>query len=307
MTAEPPGGHADGAAPPTDALPPWLSAHQPTIMAVVNVNADSFSDPRAATDADERLAAARAAVADGATVVDLGAQSAALDADLVPLDDQVAALTPLVAALHADGVAVSVDTHERVVAGAVLQAGATILNDFSGELDPAIVEVVADTGAWYVLTHNPLGFRRRQTDPNYYDDVVAEVVVFVHGAVDDLTSRGVSADRILVDPGVDAGKTPAQTLDLLRARHRIRTEIDQPLLWAISRKDVLGAITHQPPADRDAATLGLLAALADHPRTLVRVHAVAAARDLLAVHAALAGRMELGPGLLDDNLRRQPE
>jgi dihydropteroate synthase len=81
--------------------------------------------------------------------------------------------------------------------------------------------------------------------------------------------------------------------------------VDQPLLWAISRKDVLGALTGRPPADRDAATLALLAALAHHPRTVARVHAVRPARDLLAVMSALAGHVELGDGLLDDALRRQ--
>lgn len=283
----------------------WLSDDGVTLMAVVNVNRDSFSDPRTSIDLDERLATARAAIADGASLVDLGAQSAALDAALVPVDEQVAVLEPLVAGLHDAGVPVSADTYEPEVARRVLAAGADVLNDFSGRSDPAVVEAVADAGAWYVLTHNPVGPRARQTDPDHYDDVVDDVLRFFEVEVPRLVEAGIRPDRLLLDPGVDVGKTPAQTLALLRGRDWIRAAVDQPLLWAISRKDVLGALTGRPPAERDAATLALLAALAHHPRTVARVHAVRPARDLLAVMSALTGRIELGDDLLDDALRRQ--
>lgn len=283
----------------------WVSEDGVTLMAVVNVNADSFSDPRTAIDLDERLARARQAVADGAAIVDLGAQSAALDAALVSPATQAAALTPLVSALHADGIAVSVDTYDGFVAGRVLAAGADVLNDYSGRSDPEVVGAAAAAGAWYVLTHNPVGPRARQTDPDYYTDVVDDVLAFFEREVAALDRAGLPADRIVLDPGVDVGKTPRQTLRLLQGRDRVRAAVDQPLLWAISRKDVLGALTGRPPAQRDAATLALLAGLAHHRRTVARVHAVAPARDVLQVMAALGGRIDLGDDLLDDRLRRQ--
>lgn len=283
----------------------WLSDDGVTLMAVVNVNADSFSDPRGSTDPEERLAAARTAVRDGAAIVDLGAQSAALDAALVPPDDQVRALVPLVEALLGDGIPVSVDSHELEVVEAVLAAGADVVNDFSGLAEPDLVRAVADAGARYVLTHNPVGPRARQTDPDHYDDVVAEVVADLGRSLDRLVDLGLPVDRVIVDPGVDAGKTPRQTLELLRGRDRLRAELEPPLLWAISRKDVLGALTGRGPAERDAATLALLASLAGHTRTIARVHAVPEARDVLRVHAALAGRTDLDEGLLDDRLRRE--
>lgn len=286
-------------------MPSWLADDQVTLMAVVNVNADSFSDPREATDPDERLATARAAVAGGATIVDVGAQSAALDAAEVPVEDQAAALVPLVEALHAEGTAVSVDTHEVAVARPALQAGAQLVNDFSGGADADLVAATAEAGAWYVLTHNPTGPRARQTDADAYDDVVDAVLAHFDRVVPELVRAGLPADRLVLDPGVDAGKTPRQTLELLRGRDRIRDALQLPLLWAISRKDVLGALTGRRPADRDAATHALLAGLADHPRTLVRVHDVPAARDVVRVTGALAGRVELGDDLLDDALRRQ--
>lgn len=283
----------------------WLADDAVTLMAVVNVNTDSFSDPRATTDLDDRLAAARDAVAAGADLVDLGAQSAALDAAVVPAPEQSAALVPLVEALHDDGVPVSVDTYDATVAARVLAAGADVLNDFSGRSDPGVVGATAAAGAWYVLTHNPVGPRARQTDPDFYDDVVDDVLAFFDREATRLEADGIPRDRLLLDPGVDVGKTPRQTLELLRGRDRIRAAVDEPLLWAISRKDVLGALTGRPPADRDAATLGLLAGLADHGRTVARVHAVAPARDLLDVLAALEGRRDLTDDLLDDALRRQ--
>lgn len=286
-------------------MPSWLDDEGPTLMAVVNVNADSFSDPRAGTDPGERLDAARAAVAAGASMVDLGAQSAALDAALVPADDQAAALEPLVAALVAEGVSVSVDTYDPAVAARVLAVGAQVLNDYSGQSDPAVVGATADAGAWYVLTHNPVGPRARQTDPDHYADVVDDVLAFFDRELTALERLGMARDRVLLDPGVDVGKTPRQTLDLLRGRHRLRAELDAPLLWAISRKDVLGALTGRAPAERDAATLGLAAGLAHHPRTVLRVHAVEPAVDLLATMAALDGRVDLTDDLLDERLRRQ--
>ncbi len=283
----------------------WLSDDGVTLMAVVNVNDDSFSDPRDQVDLDERVAAARAAVDAGAALVDLGAQSAALDAALVASEDQVAALVPVVSALREAGVATSVDTYDARVARAVLDAGAEVINDYSGRADPEILAVTAEAGAWYVLTHNPVGPRARQTDPDFYDDVVDDVLSFFDRELATLQAAGVASDRVVLDPGVDVGKTPRQTLQVLRARDRIRASVDQPLLWAISRKDVLGALTGRRPAERDAATLGLLAGIASHPRTLARVHAVGAARDLLHVLAALDGRADLTDDLLDDALRRQ--
>lgn len=284
----------------------WLSDDGVTLMAVVNVNDDSFSDPRDRVDLEERVAAGRAAVDAGAALVDLGAQSAALDAALVASEDQVAALVPVVAALREAGIATSVDTYDARVAGAVLDAGAEVINDYSGRSDPEILAVTAAADAWYVLTHNPVGPRARQTDPDFYDDVVDDVLSFFDRELVALQAAGVEPDRVVLDPGVDVGKTPRQTLQVLRARDRIRAAVDQPLLWAISRKDVLGALTGRPPADRDAATLALLASLAGHTRTIARVHAVEPARDLLQVHAALAGHLDLDDALLDDRLRREP-
>jgi len=283
----------------------WLANDRPTLMAVVNVNADSFSDPRQHGPADP-LAMARQARHDGAAVIDLGAQSAALAAALVPAQVQRDALVPLVAELAGDGAIVSVDTYDPLVATATLAAGATILNDYSGRCEPALVAAVVDADAHYVLTHNPVGPRQRQTDPSFYGDVVDDVVRFFETALIELATAGLPADRVVLDPGVDVAKTPAQSLALLRGADRLRAAFDNPLLWAISRKDVVGAVTGRTPAQRDPGTLALVARFATTARTLLRVHDVRGAVDHLAMVDALDGRSELPTGLLlDDALRRE--
>jgi dihydropteroate synthase len=284
----------------------WLNPDGVTLMSVVNLNADSFSDPRdGAVDLDERLAVARAAVAEGAGLIDVGAQSAALAAALVGGAAQRDVLVPVVAALASEGVAVSVDTYDPVAAAAVLDAGAAVLNDFSGAPTQPLIEAVSASDAMYVLTHNPVGPRVRQTDPAFYNDVVAETIEWLQRGLEQLSAWGLEPSRVIVDPGVDVGKTPAQTLELLRGRDQLREAFTQPLLWAISRKDVLGALTGRPPAQRDAATLGLLAAFAEMPGCIVRIHDTAACADLLMVQAALASRRGLNDALLDDALRRE--
>lgn len=284
---------------------PWPTVHGVTLMAVVNLNADSFSDPRTGIDLDERVVRARTAVAEGAGIVDLGAQSAALGAGLVAGEDQAAVLVPIVERLVAEDVSVSVDTYDVTAAAAVLRAGATILNDFSGAPAAPIIEEVVAADAWYVLTHNPVGPRRRQTDADAYRDVVDDTIASLTAHVEQLEVWGVPRSRLILDPGVDVGKTPAQTLALLRGRHRVRAAFDEPLLWAISRKDVIGALTGRPPRDRDGATLALLAAVAELDGCIVRMHEVAAAVDHLTVRAALAGDVDVDQDLLAEDLRRE--
>jgi dihydropteroate synthase len=275
-------------------------------MAIVNVNPDSFSDPRAIASAEERVAAAHWALADGAAVVDLGAQSAATHLPVVDPTEEVRALTPVVDALVDAGAIVSIDTYKPEVAAPMLALGATIINDYSGLEHPEVVQQVADADAWYVLTHNRGRPKQRLTEPTRYDDVTDDVIAFFTETLDRIERLGLSADRVILDPGVDLSKTPAQTMAVLRDVDRLAEAFANPQLWAISRKDVLGVITGRPPAQRDPATLALVGHLADRPATLLRVHDVAATADFLAVHRVLTGRAELGQDrLLDPALYRE--
>jgi dihydropteroate synthase len=131
-------------------------------------------------------------------------------------------------------------------------------------------------------------------DPGAYDDVVADVAGFLRERMELALSRGVAPEQLMLDPGPDFAKTPAQTVAVLRRLDALHA-LGRPLLLAISRKDFVGAITGRPPRERLAGTLAALGAAADGGAQMVRVHDVAAARDFLEVRDVMRGERELGP------------
>jgi dihydropteroate synthase len=131
-------------------------------------------------------------------------------------------------------------------------------------------------------------------DPAAYDDVVADVVAFLRERMAAARAAGVGEEQLILDPGPDFAKTPAQTVAVLRRLDALR-ELGRPLLLAVSRKDFLGAISGRPPGERDPATLAAVSFAADAGAEIVRVHDVAGAADFLAVRAVLRGERELGP------------
>ncbi len=201
---------------------------------------------------------------------------------------------------------ISVDTYKPAVARAAIAAGAGIVNDVSGLRDPGLAEVCAQTGAALVLMHTAAPPRTRRQDPDLYTDVVGEVLAFLRERVAVALRAGVTRAQLILDPGPDFAKTPAQTIELLAGVGRLH-ELELPLLMAISRKDFIGALTHRPPRERLAGTLAALAHGVDAGAHIFRVHDVAAAADFLKVRAALSGTAGV-PGrdlALADELRHQ--
>jgi dihydropteroate synthase len=192
-------------------------------------------------------------------------------------------------------VLISVDTYKPAVAEAAIAAGAQIVNDVSGLRDPELAEVCAATGAGLVLMHTRVAPKGTLLDPGFYDDVVADVRDFLAERIAVAEGAGMHPEQILLDPGPDFAKTPAQTVAVLR-RLELLHELGRPLLLAVSRKDFLGAITGRPARERGAATLAAVAFAADVGAHAVRVHDVRAAADFLAVRAVLRGERELAPG-----------
>ena len=199
---------------------------------------------------------------------------------------------------------VSVDTWKAAVARAVLDAGAVLINDVSGLLDPAIADACAATGAGLVVMHTRAK-PKEKTFP-HYDDVVADVLAFLRDGIAVARARGVGPDQIVVDPGPDFGKTPAETVEVLRHLDRFH-ELARPVLLAVSRKDFIGAVTATRPLDRLPGTLAAVAAGVDAGATVLRVHDVRAVRDFLAVRAVLRGDVVLSSDArVPDTLRREP-
>jgi dihydropteroate synthase len=162
-----------------------------------------------------------------------------------------------------------------------------MLNDVSGLRDPALAELAARTGAALVLMHTRAE-PKREAFPDY-DDVAADVEAFLRERIDVALDHGVAREQLVLDPGPDFAKTPAQTVAVLRELDRLH-DLGRPLLLAVSRKYFLGAITGRPPAERLAGTLAAATWAADAGAAILRVHDVAAVRDALAVKAVLDGR-----------------
>lgn len=278
------------------------------VMGVVNASPDSFSDGGEHTTLEARLALADALIADGAEVIDVGGQSGITGVPEVEAAEEADRVVPVVAGIRArhPDVLISVDTYKPLVVEASLDAGASIVNDVSGLLYPAVAGICADRGAALVIMHTRARPKQRLADPAYYDDVAGDVERFLEEKLAEAIALGVPEEAIILDPGPDFAKTPAQTIEVVRQMHRYR-RFGRPLLLALSRKDFIGAITQRPPRQRLAGTMAAIAHVAAEEGNIVRVHDVAATRDVLAVVEVLAGRADVAADYeLPMSLRREP-
>jgi dihydropteroate synthase len=277
-------------------------AGAPLLMGIVNATSDSFSDGGELPDVGARVARAHELAADGARILDVGGESAFGGRPSVPADEEAARVVPVIERIARElDVLVSVDTYKPAVAEAAIAAGAQIVNDVSGLRDPALADLCAATGAGLVLMHTRVAPKGTLLEPAFYNDVAADVRDFLAARMAVAEAAGMHPEQLLLDPGPDFAKTPAQTVAVLRRLAPLH-ELGRPLLLALSRKDFLGAITGRGPRDRGAATLAAVAWAADAGAHAVRVHDVRAAADFLAVRAVLQGERELAPrdGLTPD-------
>ncbi len=262
----------------------WRGA---ALMGVVNVTPDSFSDGGVAFARDDAVAAGLRLAAEGALVVDVGGESTRPGAAPVDAEEETRRVLPVVEALAASGVVVSVDTRKPAVAAAALAAGAALVNDVSGLRDPAMVEVCAREGAPAVVMHMLGEPRTMQLEPRY-EDVVAEVTSYLLAAAERALDAGVP--DVIVDVGLGFGKTLEHNLALLDATGELASH-GHPVLVGASRKSFLGRLAGvERPADRLGATLAAHLHAARLGAALLRVHDVAPHRQALAVAAALEAR-----------------
>jgi dihydropteroate synthase len=269
---------------------------RPLLMGIVNASPDSFSDGGRYGDLDTRLALARTLVTDGADVLDVGGESASTGRPAVGVEEEIQRVAPLIERIVGElDAPVSVDTYKPAVARAAIAAGASIVNDVSGLRDPELARVCAQTGAALVVMHTRAAPKQRLQDPGFYGEgedgaggVLADVLAFLAERVQVAIEQGLAREQLVLDPGPDFAKTPAQTIELLAHTERLH-ELELPLLMAISRKDFIGALTDRSPRERLAGTLAALAHGVEAGAHIFRMHDVAAARDFLCVRAALRG------------------
>jgi dihydropteroate synthase len=277
---------------------------RPLLMGIVNATPDSFSDGGLAQTLQARVDLARTLLADGAGVIDIGGESGVTNRPPVPAEEEIARVVPLIAAVTGElGALVSVDTYKPAVARAAIAAGASIVNDVSGLRDPELADVCAQTGAALVLMHTIAPPKTKHHDPSLDGQIVGEVQRFLAERIELALSRGVAFEQIMVDPGPDFSKTPAQTVAVLRALPALH-ELGRPILLAVSRKDFVGALTQRPPRARLAGTLAAMAHGVGAGAHMLRIHDVADAADFLTVAEALGDEAEVDSGLrVSDTLR----
>jgi dihydropteroate synthase len=281
---------------------------RPLLMGIVNATPDSFSDDGVTRTLEQRLAVARGLVESGADLIDVGGESGVTNRPPVAVEEEIERVVPLIERLARELEApISVDTYKPPVARAAIAAGAAIVNDVSGLRDPALAEVCAQTGAGLVLMHTRAAPKQKLLDPALDGRVVGDIEAFLRERIDVALSRGVSAEQLILDPGPDFGKTPAQTVEALRGMERLHA-FGRPLLLAVSRKDFVGAITARPPRSRLAGTLAAVAYGVRAGAHVLRVHDVREVADFLSVLTVLEGEHELDPDTrLDDSLRWERE
>jgi dihydropteroate synthase len=262
-----------------------------TVMGIVNVTPDSFSDGGLYTDAAAAIDHALELEADGAGILDIGGESTRPRADPVSAEEEMRRVVPVIEGLRQRGVRaqISVDTSKAPVAAAALDAGATLVNDVTAlRGDPAMAGLVADRGAQCCLMHM-LGEPRTMQDDPRYDDVVSAVKAFLEERMAVAVGEGVAEERILLDPGIGFGKTAEHNLELL-ARIDELVALGRPVVVGTSRKSFLGRITGRTVDDRLAGTIVTNVLAYERGARVFRVHDVAPVYDGLVIAGATVRR-----------------
>ena len=263
------------------------------VMGVLNVTPDSFSDGGCWFDTGRAVEHGRRLVAQGADLVDVGGESTRPGASRPTAQEEQDRILPVITALAAEGVTISVDTMRAEVARAAVDAGAVLVNDVSGgRADPAMFETVADLEAPYVLMHWRAHSVTMQQQTSYAE-VVADVMSELRAQLDLALAAGIAPERIALDPGIGFSKTADQNWEVLAATERFH-ELGHPLLVATSRKRFLGVLladddgTLRPPLERDDATTATTALAAGAGAWCIRAHAVRPTADAVRVAARWA-------------------
>ena len=259
-----------------------LARRRPIVMGILNLTPDSFADGGRFLDPAKAVAHAERMIAEGADIIDVGAESTRPYPGMRPVsaEEELARLMPVLPQVIALGVPVSIDTIKAQVAARALAAGALIVNDVWGlQRDPDMAGAVAAHGAPVVVTHN-----RDTVDPAL--DILADIEAFFSRSLDIAAGAGIARDRIVLDPGIGFGKTPEQSLAAIAGLARLRA-FGLPLLIGLSRKRFINAVVPSKPQDRLAGSLaGAVLAVLDGA-AIVRVHDVAETVQALRVAAAI--------------------
>ena len=261
---------------------------RPSLMGVVNVTPDSFSDGGVHLDSGAAVAAARRMLAEGAAIVDVGGESTRPGSEGVSLDEELRRVVPVLERLG--GLPVSIDTAKAEVARRAIELGAELVNDVTAlRGDPGMAEVVATTDVYLCLMHMRGEPRTMQVDPTY-GDVASEVAAFLADRLRFAVDAGIAEDRICLDPGIGFGKTVEHNFELVRRLDAL-TSLGRPVVVGFSRKSSLGRILGDPEArtGTTAASVGAAVAAYERGATILRVHDVREHAEALTAARAVVG------------------
>ena len=268
------------------------------VMAVVNRTPDSFYDRGSTFAFDNAVAAALAAVTDGADIIDIGGAPFAPGPEL-PVVDEVNRVVPVIAAIRASSdVVISVDTFQPEVARRSIEAGADLINDTTGLRNPDMATVIASGSASVVITHSLAEPRTAYARPSY-DDVVTEVIEFLSRQADAALAAGIPEERIILDPGHDLNKNTLHSLELTRRFSEIAA-LGYPVLAAVSNKDFVGETLDRDRDDRVAGSLAAAVVAIMNGARIIRMHNVRPAVDAARMTEAILGFRE--PAYLRHNM-----
>jgi len=264
------------------------------IFGILNLTRDSFSDGGRYPDPARAIDHARRLAADGADVIDVGAQSTHPDAQQVDDDEQWRRLEPVITTLVAEGITVSVDTHRPVLMRRALHAGAAFINDVSGLADPQARAAVRDSTARLIVMHSCSAQARAQRLDVTPERIMERICAFFEARIAELSAAGIDRERLILDPGMGffLSRNPATSLRVLRELGRLRA-LGLPLLVSTSRKSFIGAVLGdadgpRPVTERQAGTLASELWAALHGADYVRTHEPRPLRDARRVWRAIS-------------------
>lgn len=261
---------------------------KPIIMGIVNITPDSFFPESRKLNPVRAIEHAIRLLAEGADILDFGAESSRPGSKPVTMEEERERLIPVLKAFRKHSNApVSVDTRHSEIACEALAEGADMINDISALSDPAMAKIVADAKAALVLMHMQGEPATMQENPSY-QDCAGEVRDFLKARAEYALEAGVLHESIALDPGIGFGKLLKHNLDLL-SRLYVLIETGYPVLVGMSRKRFVGEITGKAVEDRLAGSLGAVCAAWANGASMFRVHDVAATKDALSVFTALTG------------------
>jgi dihydropteroate synthase len=262
---------------------------RPSVMGVLNVTPDSFSDGGINLEPEHAVASARQMIADGAAIVDVGGESSRPGARPVSADEELRRVLPVLEAVAGE-LPVSIDTAKADVARRALELGVELVNDVTAlRGDPRMADAVADSGAYVCLMHMLGEPRTMQQDPRY-DDVVADVNAFLEERLAHAVHAGIAEERICLDPGIGFGKTVEHNFELIRRLDEL-VALGRPIIVGFSRKSSLGRILGDAEARTGPLSASIAAAVAAYERgaTILRVHDVREHVEALTAAQAVAG------------------